>query len=487
MNINRKRWLKRSKVMLFVLSLTVIYAGCGPQLGGGLIPNTGNPEPVVVGKQDGSFFYFSYDDSSSTAAKDLSLHALDNNQLPSASWARPYEFLNAEQFGHFNAQSVGPFQVSMGLLETDSSEIPLIDAETNQTLYTLGVTVSGPAMTMADRPNVVLTLVIDISGSMSSNYAEQREDGFTTLLDVTKYGLASMQASLKEGDIINIVTFESTSAIVAEGLSYNDSTYQQHITNLRSRGGTNMNLGITTAYEVANRHYDANKSNRIVLLTDAYMNTGEINSELIAQNTLIANHEGIYLAGIGIGDNFNDEALNQITDIGKGVYSAMITPNDAQRIFSDGFMRFIDHAVAEVRFKLDYPDNMTHERSGAEEVSQNPEDVQTINFAFNDEQFFIESFSSDPSPVGTEEFILEIEYEDENGNMATQQISMSINDLKMHGSDQIKSAASVLLLTQLIGAAITCDEVQSSGLYYQEVYTAIFSVYKQYIDTYCQL
>ena len=165
----------------------------------------------------------------------------------------------------------------------------------------------------------------------------------------------------------------------------------------------------------------------------------------------------------------------------------MITPPDAQRIFTHGFTRFIDHAVAEVRFKLDYPAIMTHERSGDEEISQDPEDVQPINFAYNDEQFFIESFSSDSSPTGSETFILEVEYEDENGELTTEEIALSINDLSMHGSDQIKSAASVLLLTQLIGGAIQCDRVLSSGLYYQEVYTAIFIDYKKYIDTYCQL
>lgn len=71
--------------------------------------------------------------------------------------------------------------------------------------------------------------------------------------------------------------------------------------------------------------------------------------------------------------------------------------------------------------------------------------------------------------------------------MTSQLFHMSIDDLKMHGSDQIKSAAAILLISQLIGGAISCNELQSSGRYFQEVYTPVFNSYKQYIDRYCLL
>jgi hypothetical protein len=176
-----------------------------------------------------------------------------------------------------------------------------------------------------------------------------------------------------------------------------------------------------------------------------------------------------------------------LTDIGKGVYSAMITPDDAERIFTTGFMRFIDHAVGNIRFKLEFPESIDHLSSAGEEISSNAEDVQTINFSYNDSQFFLEKFKAKTLLEGDEIFVLEISYDDENGDPSVIRIEKTADGLLNSGEDQIMTASVIVALAELITGRIECSEIIESGLYTYSNQNELFSTYKDLIDSYCNL
>jgi len=78
------------------------------------VSNTENSaDPAVVEAQN--FFYFSYDDSASTAGVEQTKFALErsNPTLPNPSWVRPWEFLNYETFTPQKLTNLGTFQVAM--------------------------------------------------------------------------------------------------------------------------------------------------------------------------------------------------------------------------------------------------------------------------------------------------------------------------------------------------------------------------------------
>lgn len=441
--------------------------------------------PAAPVDGDGQFFYFSYDDSSSTAARDLSIFALDNGSAPPSSWGRPYEFLNAEVFDHFNEEQLGPFGVSMGAYVSDAGDIVI--AEEQGQLFALGVNLTGPIISKEERKNVVLTLLLDISGSMQGAYAYETRSDIKSLLDVAKHGLQQLPLSLKEGDIVNLVTFGSYANVLSEGRTFAQDGWSQLITGINSDGSTDLNAGIQLAYEVANRTYNPNKANRVVLLTDAYANQGEVDPAVISERTIINGLEGIYFAGVGIGSGFNEGFLNELTEAGKGVYSAMITPTDAERIFTDQFMRFIDTAVKDVKFKLEYPNSLRHLVSAAEEVSETESDVQSVDFSYNTQQFFYEVFLPAEDYSDAAGITLEIQYRDESNELVYQRLTNTLAELVVQGEDQIKSAAAVTTLAFLISGQASCEDVLASGLYADEVDTALFVAYKTHIARYCGL
>lgn len=439
-------------------------------------------EPVSEEATAPQFFYFSYDDSASTASFDLAMYSLDNDLPISSSWGRSYEFLNAETFSHFNEQTSGPFSASIGLYEH-------YDTDLNYT-YHFGVNLTGPTATKDDRQNVILTLLIDVSGSMQSNYSSTPtdENGVMSLLDVTKAGLVELEGSLKSGDLVNIVTFSSNAETVLEGWTYDQdiNTLISAINNLDTLGSTNLDQGIELAYQLASTHYDETKANRVVILTDAFANTGQTNVEIISNNTEINELEGIHFSGIGIGDGFREEFLNELTEAGKGSYFAMITPQDAQRIFTDGFPSLINVAVEDVKFKLTYPASLSHVGSAAEEVSENEYEVQSTNFSYNTSQFFIESFQSTETLELADTFTLDIIYlDDETNKLVTESLSYTVEDLVSQGTPQIIEALLVSGLANVISGALSCEDVVAYLTLATDFQTDKTLEYSTKIESYC--
>lgn len=442
------------------------------------------PDPVPDIAADATEFYFSYDESESTASRDLSLDAIFSGDYPSEDWGRPYEFLNAEHFGHFNAQTVGPFAVSMGLHTSNNGAIP-VGPQYEGDLHTFGISLSGPELSKEDRRNVVLTLLVDVSGSMDVSYGGYRYVAPQSLLDVAQHAMFKLLPSLKEGDVVNLVTFDTSAETVLVGWQYEDGNcgLVDAVSGLYTRGSTNLNQGIEYAYQAAQETYDPDKANRVIILTDAYANTGEINPQTIADLTVINGLEGIHFSGIGIGDSFNDRFLNELTDIGKGTYSAMITPNDAERIMSSNFTRFVDYAVENVRFKLNYPQSLDQLESAAEDISTEASEVSKVNFSYNSDQFFLESFKG--TVAAEDQVTFTVYYDDANGEAQEASLDFSVSEISGQGQDALMSAVMVAKLAQLIGGEISCSELINSDFYLSNIETDIFETYISAAENYC--
>ncbi|WP_221800718.1 vWA domain-containing protein [Oceanobacter mangrovi] len=440
----------------------------------GIISDENDSDDTDSQQADNSYFYFSYDDSASTASRDLSFFYLEQGLLPQSSWGRPYEFLNAESFGSFNSQTVGPFEISMSALPASASEL-MLDS-TAENYLAVGIDVQGPQLSQAERKNLVLTLLVDTSGSMQSAFYGgfyETIDGVSTRLDLLQYGLDQLRFALKPGDVVNLVEFNTSASVVLENWLYSQQSTSadldtaelaDYFEQLSTNGSTNLDAGVQLAYDVALQYYDADKANRVVIMTDAYANTGETDTSVIANNILINDMEGIYFSGIGIGSGFDEDFLNELTDAGKGSYSAMVTPADATRLFGDDFMRFVDVAVHDVLFKLDYPDNWQHVASAAEERSTEASDIQTINYAYNSEQFFFEAFSTDSNLADSAEVTLQISWTDDAGISQQDSLTLDLASMQAQGLSETRAAAAVTALANLIAGSISCDQVQDSGL-----------------------
>ncbi len=187
-------------------------------------------EAINSGSEDSNYFYFSYDDSASTVAVELAKYQLNHDILPSSTLARPWEYLNYESFDPSSPESIGLFTVSMGLMKRSSFD------DQNRSEYHLGVYIQSPEITKEERQNVALTLIVDVSGSMDGEVSRV-EEVRTTRLELVKYALNKLVDSLKQGDIVNLVTFSTEAEILLENIQYSQipDVFIPAVDNLTSR------------------------------------------------------------------------------------------------------------------------------------------------------------------------------------------------------------------------------------------------------------
>ena len=477
---------------LFILSVFVfVSVGCGDD-DSAYYSGGGYYEPSVVNsycpnaETNSSVIYFSYDDSASTAAVELSKYQLGKGVLPDSSLGRAWEFLNYEQFTAGTLESTGLFNVSMGLWERE----PLSGSAGKD--YKLGVYVSSPWIGVETRSNVVITLIVDISGSMGSDIL-QLDSESTSRLDLVKSGLLRMlEYSLKDGDVLNLVTFSSSSKVLFSNYSYSAKKDEMIsiVNGLALDGSTDLNAGVNKGYQVARNTFDPGKINRVILLTDAYANTGEIDPDFISQYTSINEQEGIYFSALGISGGYNEPFLDKLTEAGKGGFFSILTKTDANRAFEDRFISLVNVAARDVRFKLEYPSSLKHILTASESSSTNIDDVLPSNFSYNTSQYFFEGFRHDGSGlVSSDLFTLTIMYKDPaTGVEKTEVFSKTVADVLGLQNGNIRDAECVYLFTQLVARKMSSASIYSNlNMYYTNYSSSLADEYRNLIRIYTNL
>lgn len=442
------------------------------------------PSPSSV-QEEQSFFYFSYDDSASTAGVGQTKYALQNGLSVNPSWVRPWEFLSFEEFTPQNPVSTGVFDVAMGLWQHSTP------GNENQSDYDLGIHLKGPEITTSERQKLVLTLVVDVSGSMNNATGLSVDDsqGSKSLMEIARIGLKQLPRQLKAGDIVNLVSFSRTTQVLLDSFQYDGdaSAYNAAVDQLNANGGTDLNAGLQKAYELANQDYDANAINRVIMLTDAFANQGSVNANVIAQSTRLNDSEGIYFAGLGFGFGFNEAFLNTLTEAGKGTYFSVNTEADARRAFDERFMSLVNIAARNVRFRLDYPAALKRTVSNAEQSSQVATEVDPIHFSYNSSQFFLERFRSDgEASLSSGTFKLTIDFSDPlTGEARSEVRELSLDELRNKELPSIKDARVITLLTDAITGKLTASQARTELDQLLQTHSSpLADEYKGYLESY---
>ncbi|MEZ4452865.1 MAG: VWA domain-containing protein [Nannocystaceae bacterium] len=118
--------------------------------------------------------------------------------------------------------------------------------------YVLQIGVTSETMTDADRAPMNITLVLDESGSMTG-----------TPMNLLKESCKAIAASLKEGDNVSVVTWDTENAVRLAGYQVDgpdDPMLLAKIEDLTAGGGTDLNGGLTAGYQLAKAAYDPSGS-----------------------------------------------------------------------------------------------------------------------------------------------------------------------------------------------------------------------------------
>lgn len=178
-----------------------------------------------------------------------------------------------------------------------------------------------------------LTLVLDHSNSMNGTRMERVKAAAHQIID-----------QLNSQDVFSVVTFnDRAETIIAAGMVADKSALKARISVVMASGGTEIYQGLSEGVN-QNRHYLGPRMvNHVILLTDG--NTFGDHEDCISLAHQ-ARKEGITISAMGLGQEWNDQFLDQLASV-TGGSSAYINSASAVVQFLNDHVRNLSNAFAE--------------------------------------------------------------------------------------------------------------------------------------------
>jgi len=205
----------------------------------------------------------------------------------------------------------------------DSSLPPDIDAPPSimvNTLYSRGQITPG-------EPNQVIYVLLDLMATGFDGSQQRSPLNVCLVLDSSTSMAGSRLTQvvkaanrfieqLMPNDILSVVTFNDHAELVVPAQSGGDiHRLQSKVSTLQTRGGTEILQGLQLGLKEIQRNLRSNYTNHLVLITDGRTYGDESPSLHLAEQ---ASRLGVALSAIGIGEEWNENFVDQLVAIGGG-------------------------------------------------------------------------------------------------------------------------------------------------------------------------
>lgn len=279
-----------------------------------------------------STFAIDVDDASYTLARSY----LGRGQLPPTDAVRVEEFVNRFEYNYAQPKVGEAFSIQM---EGAPSRF-------GQGCQLLKIGIGGREFDAETRKSVNLVLVVDVSGSMA------RENR----LSMVKQSLKLLVNQLMWGDKVGIITYGSVGQVVLQPTRVRR---RDHIVNtiqmLFPGGSTFAEQGIRLGYQMANRMFDPNRINRVILCSDGVANVGQTGPDELVKMIKSSANRGITLTTVGFGmGNYNDVLMEKLADNGNGQYAYIDNLDEARRLFVDKLSGTLQVIARDVKIQVDF-------------------------------------------------------------------------------------------------------------------------------------
>jgi Ca-activated chloride channel family protein len=317
-----------------------------PMSNGGSVPPNGEQYDAMFFKHYGVNPFVSTDDDhlstfaidADNASYSMTRSYLTRGSLPPDEAVRVEEFVNNFKYEYRHPQERA-FRVCLeGAPSKFGSKYQL-----------LKIGIVGKKIEECRRQDANLVFVIDVSGSMSM---ENR-------LGAVKKALHMLVDNLTDRDRVGIVAYRTDAFEVLSPTSIRDrEQIIRAIDGLYASGSTWAEGGLRLGYKMANRCFDRNKINRLILCTDGVANEGRTAAEDILKEIKQYADRGITLSAIGFGmNNYNDVLLEKLGDKGNGHYAYVDNWEEARRIFVENLTGTLQVIARDVKIQVDFNPN----------------------------------------------------------------------------------------------------------------------------------
>ena len=196
----------------------------------------------------------------------------------------------------------------------------------------------------ADKVKKTVVFVVDRSGSMSGKKMEQ-----------AKAALKHVLNNLQEGDLFNIVAYDSSvESFRPELEKYTSETRkaaQGFVEGIYAGGGTNINGALTSAL---GHLKDDSRPNYVIFLTDGLPTVGETNEGKIVVSAKQNNKVHARIISFGVGYDVNSRLLDRLVRENFGQSEYVRPDEDIESSVAKLYSKISDPVMTDVTVKLEF-------------------------------------------------------------------------------------------------------------------------------------
>lgn len=250
------------------------------------------------------------------------------------------------------------------------------------------------------RKKLNLTVVLDISGSMSSGFnsyyydqftgkeQENSEDSKKTKMQIANESVNVLLDQLNDDDRFGMVLFDNQSYLgkpISLIRNTDVNAIKNHILEIQANGGTNFEAGYTKATELYKEYLNVNSyeyENRIIVITDAMPNYGETSDEGLMSYVKQNAEKGIYTSFIGVGVDFNTELIEAISDVKGANYYSVHNSKEFKDRMGEEFEYMVTPLVFDLELNLKSADYEIAKVYGSDTANKENGNIMKVNSLF---------------------------------------------------------------------------------------------------------
>jgi len=225
----------------------------------------------------------------------------------------------------------------------NKASLPVMN--TQQLVYVLMEAAPSAAVQAVQMP-LNLALVLDKSGSMQGEKIQNLRAAAKLVVD-----------SLSPQDLISVVAFSDRKYLIAESQLVTDKqALKQKIERIRDGGGTAISGGMAQGLAELDKALSSDRISRMLLLTDGQTFGDEKQCKKLGKE---AGGKGIVVNALGLGDDWNEDLLDEVAEASGGVADFIDSPAKIVGFFQHAVQAMQDTVVQNAQLVLRLANGIT--------------------------------------------------------------------------------------------------------------------------------